>query len=97
MPLDRLDVVEPGVQIEAADHGPDRSYWSIGVEPFVERAPAEFALDALRHAESGCPDRASGRLARAWAFVEFAGQEGEGAHGILTFMRAYNRRQSVDV
>jgi hypothetical protein len=28
---------------------------------------------------------------------EFAGQEGEDAHGSLTFMRAYKRRHSVDV
>ncbi len=89
MSLDGLDVGQPGVQIEAADQRPDRAGRGIGVEPFIERAPAEFALIALRHAEPGRPPtgRLGGLLGRG--LREFAGQEGEGAHGILTFMRAY--------
>ena len=89
MPLDGLDVGEPGVQVEAADQCPDRAGRGVGVEPFVERAPTVFDLIALRHAEPGRPPTGhlGGLLGRG--LREFAGQEGEGAHGILTFMRAY--------
>ena len=67
MTLDRLDLVEPGVEIESADKAPDDACLGIGVEPFVERRPAHFDLIAVRDAKPGdAPDLAGERPARGW-------------------------------
>ena len=51
MTLDRLDLLEPGIEIELADKAPDHPCLRIGVEPLVERFPAHFDLIAHRDAK----------------------------------------------
>ncbi len=97
MPLDGLDVGEPGVQVEAADQRQTARAGESGSSRWSSEVQLYSHLIAVRYAEPGRPPtgRLGGLLGRG--LREFAGQEGEGAHGNLAFMRAYTMRQSVDV
>ena len=63
MALDRLDFVEPGIEVELADEAPDDACLGIGIESFVEGGPAHFDLIAVRDAE---PWRSSSGILAAW-------------------------------
>ncbi len=87
--LDRLDVVEPGVEIESADKAPDDACLGIGVEAFLERLPVHFDLVAVRDAKPGdAPSlRASGLLGCGSGKV--VGIEGEGVQESLALGGRY--------
>ena len=51
MMFDRLDLLEPGIEIKLTDKVPDHPRLRIGVEPLVERFPAHFGLIADRDAK----------------------------------------------
>ena len=93
MTLDRLDVAEPGVEIESADKAPDDPRLGIGVEALVERPPVDFDLIAIRGATPGdAPSLlASGLLGRGSGTV--VGIEGEGVQESLAMGDRYETGQ----
>jgi len=60
MTLDRLDLLDPAIEIELANEAPDHPRLRIGVKTLIERSPTEFDLIAFRDAK---PRLSSTRLA----------------------------------